>query len=150
MLRRAIVPAGLALGGQILWGITPYHLPASAISFGIRITLLWSLIASMLLFPDERKLLKRPVFYLGLALLIGGFAWFYYTRSTDNPLSADQITVTGVLVLLACSLFFGLYGVSVRYFLRDVEPLLGFGVVCQFVAAGTLIGMLFLMILSLP
>jgi drug/metabolite transporter (DMT)-like permease len=40
-----------------------------------------------------------------------------------------------------CSIFFGLYAVSVKVFLRRVNPWLAFGVVAQLVSLGTIAGM---------
>ena len=42
----------------------------------------------------------------------------------------------GFVIITVCGLFFSGYSVSVRKFLRDDPPLLAFGVVGQFVAAG--------------
>ena len=45
----------------------------------------------------------------------------------------------GVLIIMACGLFFGLYGVSVRYFMEGVRPMVAFGIVAQYVSIGTII-----------
>lgn len=52
MLRRCLVPSLLALGGQVLWGLTPYYLPAGTIGFLLRFSLVFSLAGAVLLFPD--------------------------------------------------------------------------------------------------
>ena len=57
-----VVPSLLALVAQVFWALAPYYLPATAIGFFVRLSLLWSLIAAMILFPDERRLLKLPQF----------------------------------------------------------------------------------------
>jgi drug/metabolite transporter (DMT)-like permease len=130
------VPALLALSGQVLWGLAPYYLSAGAIGFYIRLALVWSVLAAVSLFPDERRLLRLPRFYLGVALCIGGFV-----ALSMAGLDAD-VTATGVVIMFFCSLFFGLYSVSVRWHLRGMNPLVGFGVVAQYVSLGTLTAML--------
>jgi drug/metabolite transporter (DMT)-like permease len=137
LLKRCLIPAALAFSGQILWALTPYYLSASAIGFYVRSSLVWALLAAMLLFPDERVLLRRWQFHSGLALIVAGFCTLSIAA---NP--HLEITRQGIVLILFCGLFFGLYGVSVRLFLNNDSPYLAFGVVCQYVSAGTVTGML--------
>lgn len=134
IIKRSIVPACFALLGQVFWGLAPYYLPASAIGFYVRFSMVAALAGAMFLFHDERRLLFVPRFHFGLALVVGGFLWFSLAQGVET----EAGHWLGVLIMLACSLFFGFYGVSVRYYLNDVNPLLGFAVVSQFVSLGTL------------
>jgi drug/metabolite transporter (DMT)-like permease len=138
VVRRCLVPSSLALVAQVFWAIAPYHLPATAIGFFVRLSLLWSLIAAMILFRDERKLLKLPSFHAGLGLLVIGFLLLSVSKLRFDA----DVTSTGIVIILLCAFFFGLYAVSVRYFMGGINPMVSFGVVCQFVSAGTLIAML--------
>ncbi len=138
VVRRCLVPSLLAMIAQVFWALAPYHLPATAIGFFVRLSLLWSLIAAMILFRDERRLLKLPSFYAGLALLIVGFLMLSISKLRFD----QQVTGTGIVIILSCAFFFGLYAVSVRYFLGGINPMVSFGVVCQFVSIGTFVAML--------
>ncbi len=138
MLGRCVVPSLLAFVAQIFWALAPYYLPANAIGFFVRFSLVWSLIAAMLLFPDERKLLKLPQFYAGLGLLIVGFLLLSVSKMQFD----EEVTTAGIVIILLCSFFFGLYAVSVRYFLRGMNSMVSFGIVCQFVSIGTFLAML--------
>jgi len=135
LIARCVTPAVLALSGQVLWALAPYYLTASVIGFLVRMSLVWALLGAMILFSDERRLLRVPRFYVGLVMSVGGFV----VLSISKGMFDANVTVTGVVIILACSFFFGLYGVSVRHCLRGVHPLAGFGVVSQFVSIGTLI-----------
>jgi len=137
LVARCAIPAFFALSGQVLWALAPYYLPASAIGFLVRMSLVWSLLGAMTLFPDERRLLRVSGFYVGLALSIGGFV----VLSVSKGMFDADVTVKGIIIILACSFFFGFYGVSVRRCLRGVHPLVGFGVVSQFVSIGTLLAL---------
>lgn len=137
-LRRCIVPSIFAFGGQVFWALAPYYLPASAIGFFLRSSLAFALAGAMWLFPDERRLLRSPKFYAGLGLLIGGFV----VMSIRKVQLDAEVTTTGIVIMLLCSVFFGCYGVSVRYFLHGINPLVGFGLVSHYVSFGTVTAML--------
>jgi drug/metabolite transporter (DMT)-like permease len=138
VVKRCVVPAVLTLCGQVFWGLAPYHLPASAIGFFVRAALVWTLIGAMVLFPDERQLLTRPRFGIGLILTVIGFIVL-----SINKLKLDaEVTGAGIAIILACSFFFGLYGVSVRRCMRGLNPIVAFGVVSQMVSFGTISAML--------
>jgi drug/metabolite transporter (DMT)-like permease len=134
---RCVVPSVFAFGGQVLWALAPYYLPASAIAFFMRFSLVFAFAAAMVLFPDERKLLALPVFYGGLVLLVGGFVLMSISKVQFDA----EVTPKGIAIILLCGVFFGFYGVSVRYFLRGINPLVGFGVVSHYVSIGTVTAM---------
>lgn len=135
---RCLVPAALALGGQIFWALAPYYLPASAIGFFMRFSLVFALIGAMVVFPDEKKLLRLPSFYMGVLLCVAGFL----AMSVSKLQFDGDVTMTGIAIILCCSVFFGFYGISIRYFLSGVHPLVGFGVVAHLVSIGTIVAML--------
>jgi drug/metabolite transporter (DMT)-like permease len=133
LMKLCIVPAFWSLLGQIMWGLAPYYLKAPAIGFFIRLTLVFSMAAAMVLFADERRLLRQPLFFVGLALCVSGFITF----ATFGGLMSGEMSTMGVLIMLACSFFFGMYAVSVRHFLRNRSPIFSFAIVAQFVSIGT-------------
>ena len=134
LFKRAIVPAVITFFGQILWGLAPYYMGATLIGFMIQSALLWTLTGAMILFPDERRLLKSPVFYSGILLALGGVG----ALSIAQGALGKESSTTGILIILGCGVFFGLYAVAVRYFMRKDSPLLAFGVVSNYVSIGTL------------
>ena len=136
--KAAIVPAFLTGVGQVFWALAPYYLPASTIGFYIRLSLFFSLVAAAIIFHDERRLIMRPRFMVGVLITLIGLA------ALAGPLniSLGSGEQTGVIIITLCSLFFGLYAVSVRIWMSQFNPLLGFGCVCQIVAIWTLILMM--------
>lgn len=130
---RALGPAFFSAGGQILWAMAPYHLEASMIGFLIKVSILWAIIGAMLLFPEERALLRSARFYVGLVLALVGFV----ALAAPGGEAAGDVTPAGLAIILGCAFFFGLYGVSVRQFMDGVPPLLAFGVISQYVSVVT-------------
>lgn len=135
---RALVPAGLTFCGQILWALCPYYLDATMIGFLIQSALAWSLLGAMILFRDERVLLRSPAFYAGILLAAVGFVALSISRGVGGAAPSAE----GVAIVLACAFFFGLYAVSVKRFMRKDSPILAFGVVAQYVSIGTVTLML--------
>ena len=133
------VPASIACAGQVLWGLAPYYLDASAIGFFVRFSLVWTTLGAMIVFADERRLLRLPRFYLGLLLSVGGFV----SLALLKGLASANVDLTGVFIMLFCSVFFGLYAISIRYFIRQFHPVFSFAIVAQFVSLGTLVAMFF-------
>ena len=137
-----------SLGGQVFWALSFYELPASEVGFLIRLSSVWTVIASMVLFRDERQLLQRSSFYVGVALIVTGFlamSWFREpgTVTEESTLHTGNYQL-GVVYILLCGAFFGFYLVSVRRCVPDVNPLISFGIVANLVSVGTILAMLWL------
>jgi len=130
---RCLIPGMFALAGQIFWAMAPYYLPATSIGFFVRMSVAWALLGAMLFFAEERLLLRRFRFYLGMLLNVGGFLMLASTKTMG-------VEATGVLVISICSFFFGCYAISVR-FLRGIHPLIAFAIVSQLVSVGTITAM---------
>ena len=135
VLVRALVPAAFAFAGQILWAAAPYYMQANAIGFFIKASTIWAVAGAMILFPSERALLRSRRFGIGLLLAFGGLLGLAFSSGSFS----HEMSGKGVLVILTCGLFFGFYGVSVRYFMEGISPLVSFGVVAQYVSIGTII-----------
>jgi drug/metabolite transporter (DMT)-like permease len=135
---RCLAPAALALSAQVFWALAPYYLAANAIGFFVRFTLVWSVLGAVVLFRDERELLRRPRFYIGMGLCVFGFV----ALSMSARFSSEDVSPTGIVIMFFFSLFFGLYAVAVRLCLRGINSLIGFGMVAQYVSIGTVTAML--------
>ena len=89
----------------------------------------------MLLFSGERLLLRSRRFGAGMVLAVAGLLGLAFSSGAFS----DALSGTGILVILSCGLFFGFYGVSIRYFMQGISPMVAFGVVAQYVSIGTVI-----------
>ena len=135
VLLRALVPAAFAFIGQICWAAAPYYIQANAIGFFIKASTIWAVAGAMLLFPGERLLLRSRRFGAGMLLAVAGLLGLAFSSGAFS----DALSGTGILVILSCGLFFGFYGVSIRYFMQGISPMVAFGVVAQYVSIGTVI-----------
>ena len=135
LLKRSLIPAFFSLTGQVFWGLSFYFLSASAVGFFVRGSIAWTMIAGMVVFAEERALLRSRRFYLGLMICAAGFLVLSFARGMPTM----EITSTGVVLISICGLLFGLYSVSIRYYLKPIPNPLAAATVCQFVAVGTLL-----------
>jgi drug/metabolite transporter (DMT)-like permease len=129
----ALLPAGVNLAGQTLWGIAPYHhLSAGTIAFLLRLSGVWGILGAFWLFPDERSLARRPLFWVGVSTAVGGFLIMSWAQVTQ----VSQAGWSGLLIMLACGVCYGFYGVTVRYVMGRLNPLFVFGVVGSYTSLG--------------
>ena len=138
LLRACMIPALCSTFGQFVWALAHYYLQASQIGFLIRATTIVAITGAMILFPDERRLLREPRFYVGAWLAIGGFI----ALSLFGGTAVGSANTTGLGIMFLCSLFFGLYIVSVRKCIPDVNPILAFAIVAQICSVVLVIAML--------
>lgn len=132
LLVRSIPAAAFSFGGQILWAQAPYYMDAGTIGFLVQFAVIWGVLGAMIMFPEERPLLRAPAFYIGIILAVAGFG----TMSISRGALDGEASTTGVLILLVCSLLFAGYGLCVRKYLRHDAPILAFAVVAQYVTVG--------------
>ena len=135
VVRRCLVPAACALAAQILWAAAPYYLPASSVGFLARLSMFFSILFALLLIREERQLLSIRQFYFGLLATMAGFL----LMSLGAGFEAQEISLPGLLIMLGFGILIGLYVVTVRTHLREIHPLLSFGVIAQLVSAGLLV-----------
>jgi drug/metabolite transporter (DMT)-like permease len=129
----ALLPAVVNLAGQTLWGIAPYHhLSAGAIAFLLRLSGLWGIVGAFWLFPDERHLARRPVFWIGATLALLGFLIMSWAHLNE----VGSAGWDGLVIMLLCSVCYGMYGVTVRYVMGNLNPLFVFGVVGSYTSIG--------------
>lgn len=130
--RAAIIPAVVNIIGQTLWAWSFYYISASAAAFLIRLCIIWGIIGAFALFPDERKLAKSGLFWGGTVLALGGFAMM----SAQDAMAVRGAAVIGVVMMFFCSIFWGLYSISVRYVMGSLNPLVVFGIVGGYTSVG--------------
>jgi len=126
----ALIPTAWNILGQIGWAVCPYYAEASTIGFVIRSSFLFTVLMGLAFIPVERLLLRRPIFYVGAALGVGGVTAIFLQKLLAP---ADQQTgATGVVLIVVTAVFWGGYAVSVRRCLAGYPLRLAFGVICLY------------------
>ena len=136
--RAAFWPAVVNLCGQVIWAMIPYHSDASVFGFGIRSTFLFTILFGMVMLPKERPMGRIPLFWIGTIVSIAGL-FVMYGASLGK---STGTTITGVILIVVTSVFWGLYLVFVKRFLSEFPARLSFGVICIYTSVGLIILML--------
>lgn len=128
----AVVPAIPNVFAQSCWAWAPYYIEPGLMSFIVRTSMIWAMLMAFMLFPDERRLMRSPRFWAGLMLSAAGFLGVVLgSHAIGTPLA-----IHGVLITLACSVFWGLYAVCARATIRNENPLTAFAVVGLYTSVG--------------
>ncbi len=134
--RAALVPAVINVVGQVLWALSPYYeVQAATMAFITKSSFLFTVLFGFLLIPSERLLAKRPIFFIGAAVCIGGIVILFIQKL----LWGQQSSMAGMWILVATSLFWGAYAVGVRRYLGGYPLRLSFGVISIYTAGALLV-----------
>ncbi len=129
---RAIPPAAANVGMQSLWALSMYYADPGFLTFLTKSNILWIAAFSMILFPEERPLLKSWRFWLGLALCLTGVCGVMYFK-VDFDRSGSKL---GIMIGLATAFMWGLYVVLARRAFRDIDSRTGFSVLSLYTVGG--------------
>jgi len=128
----AVIPSVVNVGAQTFWAWSLYYLEPGMVAFGAKLNTVWGAALAILLFADERRLVYSVSFWIGMALSAGGFlvmvAWHGQLRLPG--------TVTGLALIVTCSVFWALYAIAVRWKVGRFSPIPAFAVISLYTAAG--------------
>jgi len=124
----ALIPSAINVAGQTLWGLSPYYLPPGQFAFLFRLSALFGVLGAFWIFRDERLLARSPLFWVGAVLAMIGFV----SMSALILTGSTAIQPAGIVIIFLCSLCYGAYGVSVRYVMGKLDPLVVFSVICAY------------------
>ena len=128
--KRALAPAALNSIAQVCFGFSIYYIEPGLAGFLLRVALISSTFGAFVLFVDERMLLRSRLFWGGMLLVVAGSIGTVVLGV--NPIRGG--TLVGVCLGASAGGLFGLYGVSVRYFMRGVPSLHSFAIISSYTA----------------
>ena len=126
----AIFPSVVNTVAQTTWAWGLYFLDPAIVAFSAQINAVWANVLAMWLFRDERGLLRQSLFWLGTLASSTGF--LLMVGGHPNLWSHD--TLVGMAILLAGSIPWGLYPVSVRRNMSKYPPVAAFAVIALYTA----------------
>lgn len=136
--RRAMWPSIFNCIGQVLYASMIYYIGPGLGGFLIRVSLISSMAGAFFLFADERVLLRSRLFWLGITAVVGGSIGTVFL----GHVPIRGATAIGIILGTTSGAFYGMYGVSVRYYMRGISAMTSFSVISLYTAAGLVIMML--------
>lgn len=136
--RAALWPSIWNVVAQICFGIAPYYVDPGLMTFSLRVNVVVLTFGSALLFPAERRIIRRPGFILGIAMVVGGAAATIFLE----PEGLGGGTGIGVGLAVASGIFYAFYALAVRRSMVNMPSLVAFAAVNQLTAAGLVACML--------
>jgi len=134
----AVVPTLANVIMQSLWAVIFYYVgPAFAVLLS-KTSVLWVAAFSLLFFADERPLIRSHRFWLGLTLsFVGLLGVLCFKEGFSTPQ-----TSTGIFIALVCAFMWGLYAISVKITLKDIDSRCGFAVISIYTTIALWVGAL--------
>lgn len=133
----ALLPTIFNVIGQVLYALAPYYIEPGFFAFLLRSQILFVTLGAWLLFPNERGVLRSPVYWAGVAIVMLGSVGVV----VFGPGLPRGGTALGVLFSVVSGAFFAGYGLAVRRNMHGVNPMLAFAIISQQTAA-VLIGLM--------
>ncbi|MBM4029092.1 MAG: DMT family transporter [Planctomycetes bacterium] len=130
--RRAILPSIANVAMQSLWAAGFYYIGPAFMALLSKTSILWVASFSLLVFPEERPLVRSVRFWLGLLLSVAGLVGVIAFK--DDFMATG--TLTGIAIALAQAFMWGVYTISVRIAFRDIDSRASFSVMSIYTAAG--------------
>ncbi|HPA47221.1 MAG TPA: DMT family transporter [bacterium] len=133
--RRALVPTVFNLAAQSLWAWSPYFLEPALMAFLAKVSGVFAVLCSFLVFRDESKLLGSGVFWTGLLFCFLGFLGMTFL----GPEIPRGTTLVGIIIILFCGVFFSWYGIAVRWAMTGVDSRIAFAIISIYTSVGTVV-----------
>lgn len=134
--RRALMPACANVIMQICWAGAFYFIGPTFMNLIAKTTVIWVAVFSLILFPEERPLLKSKRFWTGAALSIAGVLGVIIFCEEGFTL---KTTLPGIIIGLSAAIMWGVYTVSAKIAFKNIDSRYGFGIISIYTVAGLLL-----------
>jgi len=130
--RRALLPSVANVAMQSLWAAGFYYLGPAFMTILSKTSVLWVAGFSLIVFREERPLVRSKRFWIGLLLSVGGMVGVIAFKDDFSAVG----TLTGIALALIQAFMWGVYTISVRIAFQDIDPRASFSVMSIYAAIG--------------
>ncbi len=130
--RRALLPSVANIAMQSLWAAGFYYIGPAFMTLLSKTSILWVAGFSLIVFREERPLVRSTRFWLGLSLSLGGMVGVIAFKDDFAATGA----LAGIVIALTQAFMWGVYTISVRIAFQDIDPRASFSVMSIYAAVG--------------
>ncbi|MEM1184725.1 MAG: DMT family transporter [Planctomycetota bacterium] len=128
--KAALVPAFINAAAQVAFTKAHYLIEPALLTFGLRMQIVCVTVGAALLFPVERAIIRRPLFLVGIGLVLVGTL----TTAGLQPGITEGASATGVGLAMAAGAGYAMYALAVRWFFHGTNPMTAFAAISQITA----------------
>lgn len=136
--RASLVPSIANALGQAAFTWSFYNVDTTTATFGLRMQIVFLAVGAYLMFPSERALLRRPLAWVGMFMVLGGIIGTIILRDPAHDVmtavGGSNRPLLGVLVAVVSGLLFACYALAVRKYMHGYHPLTAFAAISQITA----------------
>ena len=125
-------PAVINIASQVLWASSLYYIDPGFMVLLSKSATIWVIVFSFILFADERLLFRSKRFWVGLVLSVIGVVGVVMFKEGFG----SEKTLTGILLILAFSLVWAVYTISIKVCFKNIDVRVGFSVISIYTVAG--------------
>jgi len=129
---KAILPSAANIIMQSFWVMAFYYINPAFMVLLSKSSILWIILFSMVLFADERQLLKSKYFWYGFILAISGLIGVIVFKKDFTT----ETKLIGIIFTITASFFWSIYTVSVRAVFSGYDSRIAFSVISIYTAIG--------------
>lgn len=122
---KALLPAIPNISAQCLWAAAFYYINPAFMSLLSQSQILWTMTISMIVFADERPLLRSKRFLAGSLAAIVGLVGIIVLKQDFTASSS----VIGIVITLAWAVNWSLYSIAAKVAFKTIDSAAGFAVV---------------------
>jgi drug/metabolite transporter (DMT)-like permease len=143
--KASALPAIFNSVGQVALVSSLYFTDPTMIAFALRVQLITVAVGGAIVFAAERRVIRRPAFLVGMAMILVGICSFV-ALDESSARAAQQGSgwdvVIGALLGGAAGASFGCYALAVRPVMRFAGPMISYAVISAYTALAMLALML--------
>lgn len=138
LMKAALLPGLVNSCAQVCFTISFYKIDPGLVTFGLRAQIVAVALGAVLLYPSERAVIRRPMFIIGLLLLLAG-TLTTIVRSDDF---GSRAGVLGIMLAVSAGVGFAGYALAVRSCMRGYGAMESFAAISQYTAIAMVVLML--------
>ena len=129
---KAILPSVFLIMAQTTGVASLYYINPGFGGFISKSSVIWIMLLSIILFPDERGLIKNKLFQMGFVLCVAGLIGVTLTKEDFRM----RATFLGIVLVLLFSFIWAFYTTSIRLCLNKIDSRAAFSVISIYALAG--------------